>query len=143
MYKGINTYSYKTDFCVLAFCCFEVQIVKPSIFLDRRWFSFSYTIEKFATMQIKVGSYQCKLLAKKSRWYFQIKGKSKANLIALSEKEDTSRKPTLSRYRRRNPKGWQFQMHLEKSKHIMGMTRQCKPSSFDKSAEAAKVQIKS
>lgn len=47
--------SYRTDPSVSAFCCFQVQFVKSSVFLDRRCFSLSYH-GKSAVRRIKVGS---------------------------------------------------------------------------------------
>lgn len=62
-----HTDSYRTDPCVSAFCCFQVQFVKSSAFLDTRCFSLSYR-GKTAVRRIKVGNYHWKIIAKKS-WY--------------------------------------------------------------------------
>lgn len=62
-----HTDSYRTDPCVSAFCCFQVQFVKSSAFLDTRCFSLSYR-GKTAVRRIKVGNYHWKICAKKS-WY--------------------------------------------------------------------------
>lgn len=66
-----NTYSYK-QIPVSAFCCFQVQFVKSSVFPDRRFFSLSYH-GKTAVLRIKVGSHHCKIFAKKSWYQFWIR----------------------------------------------------------------------